>query len=236
MLYTPPLNVTTPLTVTFSYSVQDALGDKSATPATVTVTVSPNLPPTVVNDAVTTLNAPITIDVLANDTDPEGNVPLSINGFGQPVAGQGSVTSNGTTLTYTPPASVTTAFTTTFSYTARDSLGAVSVPASVSVTVNPPLPPAVVENLTVTTAQVTPRSNNRFTWDIRGQTSITNGNVMTISVTTANGLQELGTTAVPGTGRWRLSLTSTEVVPSANPVISVRSSVGTVVQQALDVR
>ena len=236
VLYTPPLNVTTPLTVTFSYSVQDALGDKSATPATVTVTVSPNLPPTVVNDAVTTLNAPITIDVLANDTDPEGNVPLTINGFGQPAAGQGSVTSNGTTLTYTPPATVTTAFTTTFSYTARDSLGAVSVPASVSVTVNPPLPPAVVENLTVTTAQVTPRSNNRFTWDIRGQTSITNGNVITISVTTANGLQELGTTAVPGTGRWRISLTSTEVVPSANPVISVRSSVGTVVQQALDVR
>lgn len=234
VLYTPPAGITAALSATFTYRVQDALGDKSETAATVTVTVSPNLPPTANNDASATLNVPVTVDVLANDTDPEGNIPLSIAGVTQPTVGQ--VTSNGATLTYTPPQTVSSPFTATFTYTAADSLGAVSTPATVNVAVTPPPPPATVENLNVTTAQVTPRTNNRFTWDIRGDTSITAGNVMTISVSTASGTQTLGTATVLATGRWRYSATSTEVVPNATPVITVRSSIGTLVTQPLDVR
>jgi hypothetical protein len=169
----------------------------------------------------------IPINVLANDTDPEGNVPLAIASFTQPPATRGSVTSNGTVLTYNPPATVTTAFTTTFTYFARDSFGAQSTtPATVTVQVSPR--PAA-ENFAVTAATVTARSNNRFNWDFSGTSSVTTGNTITVQVTTPTGLVTLGSTTVPLTGRWRLTVSnSTTVIPSANPTATITSSQGTV--------
>jgi len=227
VVYTPPAVVNAPLTTTFTYKAQDAKGLASTTPATVTITVAPNQAPTAVADAATTLGVAIPISVLANDTDPENNLPLAINSFTQPPAGRGTVSSNGTVLTYTPPATVTTAFTTTFTYFVRDSFGAVSAtPATVTVQVSPR--PAA-ETFTVTTATVSARSNNRFTWDFAGTSSVTTGNTITIQVTTPTGLQTLGTTTVPVTGRWRLTQNNlTTVVPSANPTATITSSQGTV--------
>jgi hypothetical protein len=227
VVYTPPAVVNAPLTATFTYKAQDAKGLASTAAATVTITVAPNQAPTAVADAATTLGVAIPISVLANDTDPENNLPLAINSFSQPPANRGSVTSNGTVLTYTPPATVTTAFTTTFTYFVRDSFGAVSAtPATVTVQVSPR--PAA-ETFTVTTATVSARSNNRFTWDFAGTSSVTTGNTITIQVTTPTGLQTLGTTTVPVTGRWRLTQNNlTTVVPSANPTATITSSQGTV--------
>ncbi|AWY43957.1 hypothetical protein DKY63_30220 [Pseudomonas putida] len=227
VIYTPPAVVNAPLTTTFTYKAQDAKGLASTTPATVTITVAPNQAPTAVADSVTTLGVAIPINVTANDTDPENNLPLAVASFTQPPAGRGSVTSNGTVLTYTPPASVTTAFTTTFSYFVRDSFGAVSAtPATVTVQVSPR--PAA-ETFTVTTATVSARSNNRFTWDFAGTSSVTTGNTITIQVTTPTGLQTLGTTTVPVTGRWRFTANNiTNVIPSANPQATITSSQGTV--------
>lgn len=122
--YTPPTGATQPLVANFSYRAVDAKGLKSE-PATVTINVAPNQAPTANPETVATLGVPLTINVLANDTDPEGNVPLSVTNITQPAAGRGTVSTDGTTVTYTPPATVTTAFTTTFTYQARDSLGAV---------------------------------------------------------------------------------------------------------------
>ncbi|MNI54585.1 hypothetical protein D3C73_1094840 [compost metagenome] len=192
-----------------------------------TITVAPNQPPVAVNDAIATLGVSIPINVLANDTDPEGNVPLAIASFTQPPATRGSVTSNGTVLTYNPPATVTTAFTTTFTYFARDSFGAQSTtPATVTVQVSPR--PAA-ENFAVTAATVTARSNNRFNWDLSGTSSVTTGNTITVQVTTPTGLVTLGSTTVPLTGRWRLTVSnSTTVIPSANPTATITSSQGTV--------
>ncbi|WP_415760105.1 Ig-like domain-containing protein [Pseudomonas sp. LT1P18] len=226
VVYTPPAVVTVPLTTTFTYKAQDIKGLASATPATVTITVAPNRPPVAVADSIATLGVAVPINVLANDTDPEGNVPLAVNSLTQPAAGRGTVSSNGTVITYTPPATVTTAFTTTFTYIARDSFGALSTPATVTVQVSPR--PAA-ETFTVTTATVSARSNNRFTWDFAGTSSVITGNTITIRVSTPTGLATLGTTTVPATGRWRLTVNNTTtVIPSANPTATITSSQGTV--------
>lgn len=227
VVYTPPAVVNAPLTTTFTYKAQDVKGLASTAAATVTITVAPNRPPVAVADSVATLGVAIPISVLANDTDPEGNVPLAVASVTQPPAGRGTVSSNGTVITYTPPATVTTAFTTTFTYFVKDSFGAVSVsPATVTVQVSP-RPPA--ETFTVTTATVSARSNNRFTWDFAGTSSVTTGNTITVQVTTPTGLATLGTTTVPVTGRWRLTVNNiTTVIPSANPTATITSSQGTV--------
>ncbi|WP_201189074.1 Ig-like domain-containing protein [Pseudomonas fluorescens] len=227
VVYTPPAVVNAPLTTTFTYKAQDIKGLASTTAATVTITVAPNQAPTAVADSIATLGVSVPISVLTNDTDPEGNLPLAVASFSQPPAGRGSVTSNGTVLTYNPPATVTTAFTTTFTYFVRDSFGAVSTaPATVTVQVSP-RPPA--ENFAVTAATVTARSNNRFTWDFTGTSSVTTGNTITVQVTTPTGLQTLGTTTVPVTGRWRLTVSNTTtVIPSASPTATITSSQGTV--------
>lgn len=225
VVYTPPAVVNAPLTTTFTYKAQDAKGLASANPATVTITVAPNQAPTAVADSVATLGVAIPINVLANDTDPEGNVPLAVASLTQPAAGRGTVSSNGTVITYTPPATVTTAFTTTFTYIARDSFGALSTPATVTVQVSPR--PAA-ETFTVTASTVQARSGGRFNWDFTGTSSVTTGNTITVQVTTPSGLVTLGTTTVPLTGRWRLTLNNTLVVPSANPTATIRSSQGTV--------
>jgi len=225
VVYTPPAVVNAPLTTTFTYKAQDAKGLASANPATVTITVAPNQAPTAVADSVATLGVAIPINVLANDTDPEGNVPLAVNSLTQPAAGRGTVSSNGRVITYTPPATVTTAFTTTFTYIARDAFGALSTPATVTVQVSPR--PAA-ETFAVTASTVQARSGGRFNWDFTGTSSVTTGNTITVQVTTPSGLVTLGTTTVPVTGRWRLTLNNTTVVPSANPTATIRSSQGTV--------
>ncbi|MDI9779001.1 Ig-like domain-containing protein [Pseudomonas putida] len=222
--YTPPPGATQPVVATFTYRAMDAKGLKSQ-PATVTVNVAPNQAPTANPETVTTLAAPLTINVLTNDTDPEGNVPLTVANLTQPAAGRGSVSTDGTTVSYTPPATVTTAFTTTFTYQARDSLGALSAPATVTVNVQPR--PAAGETFTVTAATVLARSNNRYNWDVSGTSSVTTGNTVTVRVTTTTGIQTLGTTTVPVTGRWRLTVSnSTTIVPTAAPTATVTSSQG----------
>ncbi|QKV65182.1 cadherin-like domain-containing protein [Pseudomonas sp. 43A] len=225
VVYTPPAVVNAPLTTTFTYKAQDAKGLASANPATVTITVAPNRSPTAVADSVATLGVAIPINVLANDTDPEGNVPLGVASLTQPAAGRGTVSTDGTVINYTPPATVTTAFTTTFTYIARDSFGALSTPATVTVQVSPR--PAA-ETFTVTASTVQARAGGRFNWDFTGTSSVTTGNTITVQVTTPTGLVTLGTTTVPVTGRWRLTLNNTLVVPSANPTATIRSSQGTV--------
>ncbi|MGE8154461.1 Ig-like domain-containing protein [Pseudomonas vancouverensis] len=225
VVYTPPAVVNAPLTTTFTYKVQDAKGLASATPATVTVTVAPNQPPVANADSAATQGVPVTISVLANDTDVEGNFPLAIDSITQPAAGRGTVAISGTNVTYTPPAVVLTPFTTTFTYVARDSFGALSAPATVTVQVSPPL---VLEVFNVTAATVTARAGNRFTWNFTGTSSTVLGNTVTVQVTTPAGLVTLGTAPVAITGRWTLTVTNTTVAPSLNPTATIRSTPGSV--------
>jgi hypothetical protein len=138
--YTPPLGFKG--ADSFQYDVTD--GIDVSTPATVTVTVT-NTAPVAVNDAAsTTVGTPVVIDVLANDTDADGDT-LSINSFDLASANGGTVVCNGA-CTYTPPAGFVGADD-TFTYDATDGID-VSNRALVTVTVTagPDLTPPVVEN------------------------------------------------------------------------------------------
>ncbi|WP_319783500.1 Ig-like domain-containing protein [Oceanisphaera sp. IT1-181] len=233
VVYTPPTTTNNaPLVATFTYRAQDSRGGLSE-PATVTVTVGANQAPIAVNDDAATLGIPLTITVLANDSDPEGNTPLTVVNLTQPTTGQGTVSTDGTTVSYTPPTSVTSAFTASFTYQAQDSLGAQSAPATVTVSVSPP--PNTAETLTVTEAEARGR-RNRLTWSIQGQTSLATGNTITVEVSSIDGPVILGTTTPTPTGNWRLAARTDDLVLIANPTATIRSAFGTVTTVPVNVQ
>ncbi|OQW99233.1 MAG: hypothetical protein BWK73_50810 [Thiothrix lacustris] len=109
--------------------------------------VSPNAPVAVNDSATTTSGTPVNIAVLANDTDPNGDV-LSIVSFNQGT--NGSVTQVGSALVYTPVVGFTG--TDTFTYVIKDPAGNQST-ATVTVTVgaaDPNAPVAVNDSATTT--------------------------------------------------------------------------------------
>ena len=142
VLYTP--NAGFAGTDSFTYQAQDArLGLSNV--ATVTVTV--HRAPVAQNDlANTPQGQPVTIPVLFNDSDPDGNTPLTVANLTQPANGIAAVVAGG--VRYTPNA----AFfgTDTFTYQARDSLGALSNVATVTVTVAKAAPVAVPDSNIIT--------------------------------------------------------------------------------------
>lgn len=229
LLYTPPATVASAFTASFSYTVTDSLGASAIGSVAVSVSASPvnQAPVANADTATTTDGVAINIDVLANDTDPEGN-PFSVTSVTQPGGVQGSVSINGDgTLRYTPPPADTidTPFTVTFTYTVTDSLGASAV-GTVSVRVDPqvtePPPPAAIS---VTTASVTAGNGGRFTWTLSGTTTLTNSN-LTIDVTTTNGVQRLGTvTPNRRTGSWSITVrNTTQFPPTPSPSATITST------------
>ncbi len=106
-VYTPTANYNG--SDSFTYRAND--GTANSNVATVTILInSINDAPNAVNDAATTAeDTPVTVNVLLNDTDLD-NDSLSVTSVG--VAGHGLVTTNGTTVTYTP----------TINYTGLDKL------------------------------------------------------------------------------------------------------------------
>ncbi|MEZ4616867.1 MAG: Calx-beta domain-containing protein [Caldilineaceae bacterium] len=79
----------------------------------------PNLPPLAINDAITTTEGvTVTVAVLTNDSDPD-NDPLTIVGVGSPSSG--SVSHDGSHITYTPVPDLVTSV--NFTYTIADAVG-----------------------------------------------------------------------------------------------------------------
>jgi len=112
----------------FNYTVSDGEIESTA-PVTVVVT-SVNDPLVAIDDtASTTEDNAVVIDVLANDTDPDGD-SLSVTAVSAARSGQAVVNANGT-LTYTPAAGFSGQD--SFSYTVTD--GTASATANVSVSV-----------------------------------------------------------------------------------------------------
>ncbi len=100
--------------------------------------VKPNEAPTTAPDTATTeYNTPVTINVLANDTDPDGN-NLSVSSITQSTNGTATKNSDGT-ITYTPKAGFSGPD--TFQYTTADGKGGYTV-GTVTVTVNAEVIPA----------------------------------------------------------------------------------------------
>ena len=96
--YAPPEGFAGP--VTFDYTVVD--GHQGTDTATVTVTVDNASPVAVDDEAVTDTNTQVTIDVLANDSDPNGD-PIRVISVTDPANGSVTVEDDGS-LTYYAPA------------------------------------------------------------------------------------------------------------------------------------
>ena len=121
----------------FTYTASDG---RATDTATVTVAVSRvNDPPVAVDDAATTPQATqVVIDVLANDSDVDGDT-LSIGSFGQGANGTVAVATGG--LRYTPNGSWTG--TDTFTYLVSDGVATDTGRVTITVTATPHAPVAV---------------------------------------------------------------------------------------------
>ncbi|MEN1728381.1 MAG: Ig-like domain-containing protein, partial [Pseudomonadota bacterium] len=114
----------------FSYTIEDAFGAQAQANVSIMV-IDPNEAPLASDDAaVTDQNQSVTIDVLANDSDPDGDV-LTVASFTQPA--NGSVMQDGDALIYTPNEGFFGAD--SFSYVVSDGQGGEAM-AQVNVTVN----------------------------------------------------------------------------------------------------
>ena len=131
---------------TFTYTLSD--GNNHQATATVTATIkaaSGNIAPVATDDTVTTeMNAPITSDVLANDTDADGD-SLTLSTYTAPT--NGSVTRVGNKLVYTPQTSFVGAD--SFRYSISDSHGHTAT-ATVNITVTDPGKPDLSPNYAAT--------------------------------------------------------------------------------------
>ena len=138
--YTPATDFSGP--DSFSYTVNDNLGETSD-PATVTITVQPrpNERPVAIDDSdQTPFNTLVVINVVANDTDADGTVdPASVAIVAGPTHGTAVPNGSGA-VTYTPATDFSGPD--SFSYTINDNLGAISNPATVTMTVTNEAPVA----------------------------------------------------------------------------------------------
>ena len=139
-----------------------------------------NRGPAAVNDAYTVdCAAPITFNVLANDSDPDGDT-LTITSVSTP--GKGTVAISGGRIVYTPSATTCGGATDTFTYSISDGKGGVAT-ATVSVTINnttPPPPPVNVAPVAVNDAYAI-NCSTASTFNVLVNDSDKDGDALTIT-------------------------------------------------------
>ncbi|RLV60291.1 retention module-containing protein [Parashewanella curva] len=177
LVFTPAENFNG--TATISYTISDGKGGTDT--ATVTVNVNPaNDAPDAVNDAITTdEDTPVTIDVLSNDSDVDGD-SLTISNPSVDAA-QGSVQIVNGRLLFTPAENFNG--TATISYTISDGNGGTDT-ATVTVNVNPANDAPDAVNDAITTDEDTP-----VTIDVLSNDSDVDGDSLTITGATVDAAQ-----------------------------------------------
>jgi VCBS repeat-containing protein len=128
--YTPNAGFTG--TDSFTYQASDGVDSSAA--VTVTLTVLANQPPVAADDTVNTpRNTPLTINVLANDSDPDGNLlPATVTIVTPPNKGGTATVNADGTVSYTPKLNFRG--TENFTYQVSDSLGATRYTSTKSTT------------------------------------------------------------------------------------------------------
>ncbi len=139
-----------------SYHVADALGAVSNTAVVFVTVTSQNDFPVAVDDTVTTdEDIPVVMQILSNDTDPDGSlVPSSVSITSGPQNGAATVNGSTGEINYTPATDYTGLD--SLVYTVKDNLGATSNAATVRITVTPINDPPVAVNDTSVTSEDTP--------------------------------------------------------------------------------
>ena len=118
----------------FSYTIMDEGGATAIGEVSVAVERR-NMPPVATPDSATSSGQPVTLDLLANDSDPDGD-PLRLAALTVPIQGHIAVNTDGR-VTYTPPAGFVG--NDTFTYQVSD--GITATEAGVVVTVTGATPP-----------------------------------------------------------------------------------------------
>ncbi len=147
-------------TATIGYVITDGLGGTNSSLITISVT---NRPPLAVNDAVFTgINLPVTVPVLGNDSDPDGN-PLSIVSV-SPTNGTANIL--GTNVVFTPATNfIGTGY---VQYVITDGKGA-SNSALVTITVTNIIVIPTADPQSVTTTENTAKAITLTGSDVRSQ-------------------------------------------------------------------
>lgn len=143
----------------FTYTITDGRGNTGIGEVTVRVLPEPLPSPPFARDdnATTEVDRPVTIDVLRNDGDPSGEIPVIVGQPGCPAGGVASITSSGE-VRYVPPAGRTGVF--SCSYEIRNSQGLTATASIlIDVTAAPvvnraPVVPDVFATVTVGATQV----------------------------------------------------------------------------------
>jgi hypothetical protein len=207
--YTPASNANGTDGFSYTVTVTDPVTLVATTSniAGISVVITPvNDPPVAVNDTFSTVIgaggvATGVINVLANDTDPDGFVDIvGVSNLTQPVGPLGAITSTALDATGRNVVfSTNTAGTYTFTYQARDTAGVLSNVGTVTVTVSG------AEVITIT-----PPALYRITqlrWTVAGTDSPAAGQVLTITYLDGpNAGFQIGTATVTATGAYLLDI------------------------------
>ncbi len=159
----------------FTYTVATTHG---AVSNAATVSIRVHQPPIANPDTVTTLEqTPVTIDVLANDTDPEGAtiLPSSVTITTQPAHGTVSVDPSTGNVLYSPAFNYSG--TDTFQYTIADTNGVTSLPGTVTINITFVPKAPVAANDVAGTAVNTPVTVNVLANDIDYDSTLVPGSV-----------------------------------------------------------
>jgi hypothetical protein len=149
IVVTSTVNTAVPGSYTVTYDVSDTAGNTSTASRTVIVVNAVNNAPIAVDDvATTTENTAVTVNVLVNDSDPDGDA-LTVSAVG--AATNGTVTTDGTSVIYSPNANYSGSD--SFTYDISDGNGGIAT-ATVNVTItaiNDTTPPVLTipGNITV---------------------------------------------------------------------------------------
>ena len=213
-VYTPAVGFSGP--DSFSYINTDANGiDSNVALVSFNVAFLNHSPIANGDSATASATTPITIPILANDSDPDNGDtlnPASVSIVSSPASGTATVNPDGS-ITFTP-AAVGSA---SFQYTVQDSHAATSNVATVSITVQG------ADTLNTVRAQFRTRGD----WRVTGTATIPGpGNIITLHIGPTLAGPVLGTVAVDTAGGWDFVLKGSNIRPDSTNTVSVESTKG----------